>query len=48
MINHLRHKTENTETKYLNNIQKNTVLRVKNSLLELENNFKELRERTKR
>ena len=36
---------ENTETKYLNNIRKNGILRVKSSLLELVKDFKELRYR---
>ena len=33
------YKNENIETKYLNNTQKNRFLKVKNSLLELENDF---------
>ena len=45
-MNHLRHKknitNEQRELKILNNIQKNTIL-VKYSILELENDFKELK-----
>ena len=46
-MNRLRHqnyKNENTETKYLNNIRNNVILNVKNSLLQLEKDFKELRD----
>ena len=46
-MNHLRHKknitNEQHELKILNNIQKNTILKVKYSILELENDFKELK-----
>lgn len=46
-MNHLRHKknitNEQRELKILNNIQKNTILKVKYSILELENDFKELK-----
>ena len=44
-LGHQIYKNENTETKYLNNIRKNRTLKVKNSLLELKKDFKELRER---
>lgn len=44
-LRHLNYKNENTETKYLNDDRKNRTLKVKNSLLELEKAFKELRER---
>ena len=37
-------KNENTEIKYLNNIQKNQFLKVKNSLLELEKDFIEFKD----
>ena len=39
------YKNKNTETKYLNNIRKSRTLKVKNSLLELKKDFKELRDR---
>ena len=39
------HKNENTETKYLSNMQKNQILKVKNSFLELEKDFIELNDR---
>ena len=46
-MNHLRHKknitNEQRELKILNNIQKNTILKVTYSILELENDFKELK-----
>lgn len=45
-MNRLRHqnyKNENTETKYLNNIWENKILKVKNSLLELKD--REIRDR---
>ena len=38
-------KTKKTEKKYLNNIQENQFLKVKNSLLELEKYFMELKGR---
>ena len=38
-------KTKKTEKKYLNNIQENQFLKVKNSLLELEKYFIELKGR---
>ena len=44
-MNHLKHqnyKSEHTEVKYVNNIQELRILKVKNSLLELEKDFKEL------
>ena len=47
-MNHLRYennKNEHTEMKYLNSIQKNKILKVKNSLLELEKHFRELKDR---
>ena len=39
------HKKENNERKYLENMQDNQFLRVKNSLLELEKHFMELKDR---
>ena len=46
-MNRLRHKknitNEQRELKILNNIQKNTILKVKYSILELDNDFKELK-----
>ena len=39
------YKNENIEKKYLNNTQKNKFLKVNNSLLELEKDFIELKER---
>ena len=39
------HKSENIGTKYLNNMRKNQFSKVKNSLLELEKNFIELKEK---
>ena len=39
------YKNQNIERKYLNNMQKNQFLKVKNSLLELEKDFMELRDR---
>ena len=44
-LRHLDYKNENTQTKYLNDERKNRTLKEKNSLLELEKAFKELRER---
>ena len=48
-MNYLRHqnyKNENTDAEFLNNLQKkNRILNVKNSLSELEKDFKELRDR---
>ena len=44
-LGHQNYKNENTETKYLNNIRKSRTLKVKNSLLELKKDFKELRDR---
>ena len=41
----LNYKNENIEGKYLNNMQKNQFLKVKNSLLELEKDFIELKDR---
>ena len=39
------YKNENIETKYLNNMQKKQFLKVNNSLLELEKDFIELKDR---
>ena len=39
------YKNENIERKYLNNMRKNQFLKVKNSLLELEKDFIELKDR---
>ena len=39
------YKNENIERKYLNNIEKNQFLKVKNSLLELEKDFIELKDK---
>ena len=39
------YKNENIETKYLNHMQKNQILKVKNSLLELEKDFIALKDR---
>ena len=39
------YKNENVERIYLNNLQKNQFLKVKNSLLELEKDFTELKDR---
>ena len=44
-LGHQNYKNENTETKYLKNIRKSRTLKVKNSLLELKKDFKELRDR---
>ena len=44
-LGHQNYKNKNTETKYLNNIRKSRTLKVKNSLLELKKDFKELRDR---
>ena len=38
------YQTENIERKYLENMQNNQFLRVKNSLLELEKDFTELKD----
>ena len=46
--NHLRHqdcKNEDTEMKYLKNIQKKTILKVTNSLLESDIYFEKLKDR---
>ena len=43
MIENLNYKSENIEKKYVNNMQKNQFLKVKNSLLELEKYFIELK-----
>ena len=39
------YKSENVEKKYLNNMWKNQFLKVKNSILELEKDFTELKDR---
>ena len=39
------YKNENIETKYSNNMRKSQFLQVKNSLFELEKDFKELKDR---
>ena len=39
------YKNENIETKYLNNMRKNQSFKVKNSILELETDFIELKNR---
>ena len=39
------HKSENIGTKHLNNMRNNQFSKVKNSLLELEKNFIELKEK---
>ena len=47
-MNHLRqqsYKNERTEMKYLSNIWKDRILKIKNSFLELEKNLKELKDR---
>ena len=44
-MENLYYKNENTEKKYLENMQNNQFLKVKNSLLELEKDFKELKDR---
>ena len=44
-LGHQNDKNKNTETKHLNNIRKSRTLKVKNSLLELKKDFKELRDR---
>ena len=43
-MKNVNYKNENIEKKYLNNMQKNQFLRVKNSLLELEQDFIELKD----
>ena len=43
-MENLDHKNENVERKYLKNIQNNQFLKVKNSLLELEKYFMELKD----
>ena len=44
-MENLNYKSENTERKYLKNMRKNQFLKVKNSLLELEKYFIELKDR---
>ena len=43
-IKHTNHKSENIETKYLNNTRKNKFLKVTSSLYKLGNNFIELKD----
>ena len=40
-----KYKSEYTETEYLNNIQKNKILNIKNCLLKLQIDFRELKDR---
>ena len=47
-MENLNYKNENIERKYLNNMRKSQFLKVNNSLLELEKDFIELRDRIKR
>ena len=44
-MENLKYKNENIERKYLKNIRINQFLKIKNSLLELENDFIELKDR---
>ena len=44
-LKHQNYKNENAETKYLNNIYKDKILKVKSNLWELGKDFKELRHR---
>ena len=44
-MENLNYKNKNMERKYLKNMQKNQFLKVKNSLLELEKDFIELKDR---
>ena len=44
-MENLDYKNENTERKYLENMQNNQFLKVKNSLLELKKDFKELKDK---
>ena len=44
-MENLNHKNQSIEGKYLNNMQKNQFLKVKNSLLELEKDFIKLKDR---
>ena len=47
-MDHLRHqnyKSEDTEMEYLNNMQENRILKVKNRPLQLEKKFKELKDK---
>ena len=43
-MENLNYKNENIERKFLKKMRKNQFLKVKNSLLELEKDFKELRD----
>ena len=43
-MENLNYKNENIEKHHLNNMRQNQILKVKNSLLELEKNFIELRD----
>ena len=44
-MENLNYKNKSIEKKYLNNMRKNQFLKVKNSLLELEKDFIELKDR---
>ena len=44
-MENLDYKNENIERKYLENMQNNQFLKVQNSLLELEKDFKELKDK---
>ena len=44
-MENLKYENKNIERKYLKNIRKNQVLKVKNSLLELEKDFMELKDK---
>ena len=44
-MENLKYKNENIERKYLKNIRINQFLKIKNSVLELENDFTELKDR---
>ena len=44
-MENVKYKNENIERKYLKNIRINQFLKIKNSLLELENDFIELKDR---
>ena len=44
-MENLNYKSKSIEKKYLNNMRKNQLLKVKNSLLELEKDFIELKDR---
>ena len=47
-MNHLRHQSytnEHTEMNYLYNTRKNSIIKIKKNVLELERDFKELKDR---